>query len=189
VDARLVPVNAFVGLTHGQDDLTSPALLQIGFRLSTLELPLSVTGGPAPGKTVMDAVAWHANESVALVVEAKSGANVEVDQAHRYHHIDPADLVRIGRMTMTAERPISVQVVYVVMAQHVTRISRGLDSLGYTATPIVGVENDARGATLTLHRRRGVVQAVIELPNDSTSRSRSAGTRRHPKAVAGRTIT
>jgi hypothetical protein len=76
VEARLRPVNAILGLlTPG--DVNPPALLLQGFVLGGLEVPIV---GP-DGRVDVDIVLFHPGSSHLVLVEVKSGANIE-DRPH-----------------------------------------------------------------------------------------------------------
>lgn len=132
MEDRLVPVNAFIGLTMGTSALTDAALATAGFRLAALELPLSANFGPSPGKFIADAVAWHSESGTFLLAEVKSGRNVKGDQCHRYHNVRAQDIVRAAAVDVPRQLSLSVVVVYVAGAEHVNDVLAQLGRLGYS---------------------------------------------------------
>ena len=97
VDARLLPLNAFIGLCT-PDHLWPSPLAELGYTIRGLEIPVTV----GDGRVVVDAVAFRETTRSFMAAEAKSGRNVNVDQAQAYGGIQPADLVRGSRVTDTS---------------------------------------------------------------------------------------
>lgn len=130
---RLLPLNAFIALTSTTAaGFAEPRLGRAGWRLVGLEIPLHASRGPSPGSVVADAVAWNSGNGSFLAVEAKSGRNVAADQCHRYHALDPHDLVRALKVDIKrGGPPPRVFVLYATLEQHADSIRFGVASLGY----------------------------------------------------------
>jgi hypothetical protein len=125
VEQRLRPINALIGLvTPG--DINPPALAQAGFQLAGLEVPVT---GPA-GTVTVDALLFHPASAHLLLCEVKSGANVEADQARRYAGVDVGAVVQAGHVTLPRRGPLTAEVVYVCICDHVDRVRRGLQVSG-----------------------------------------------------------
>ena len=120
MEPRLVPLNVAIGLTV-RGDLNAPVLSDAGYQLSGLEVPMQT---PA-GTVVIDAVIASGATGHILVCEAKSGANVEIEQARRYGQLDPIAIAQSSFITLQA-KPY-VEPVYVCLAQNTGRIVQGLE--------------------------------------------------------------
>lgn len=129
---RLLPLNAFIALTSTTAGFIRPILGQAGWRLVGLEIPLQANRGPSPGSVVADAVAWNDADRSFLVVEAKSGRSVAADQCHRYHALDPSDLVRALKVDIKRGGPAPRGfVLYSTLASNADSIRYGIETLGY----------------------------------------------------------
>jgi hypothetical protein len=126
VDARLIPVNAFIALTSSRSTSWPNPLYEVGYRLEGLEVPVSAGGG----RIEIDAVAFNPATNWFLNAEGKSGNNIEDEQARRYGQVDPADLVRLTGVTITKSGDLSAAVLYVCLEESVDRIRVGLASAG-----------------------------------------------------------
>lgn len=121
MEDRLRPINAVLGLvTPG--DINSPALLDAGFRLVGLEVPIV---GPQ-GRVVVDIVLFHDATLHLLLVEAKSGANIEISQAERYAGLDATAVVQATGVSIPQRGTVTFEVVYACRSVHLARILIGL---------------------------------------------------------------
>lgn len=121
MEARLRPVNAVLGLLMSGD--VNPArLAEAGFRLAGLEVPVVVPGR----KVVVDVVLFHPDAGHLVLIEAKSGGNIEADQAHRYAALDAQAVVLATGVSVPRRGDLSVEVAYACLAEHTERITRGL---------------------------------------------------------------
>lgn len=135
-----MPTNAVLDLALA-DGLNPAPLAAAGWQVVCLEVPVLTE----LGTVVCDVVLFNADIGHLLVVEAKSGANIEPDQARKLAAIDPQVLINAGGVTVPqAVRP-SCEVLFACLARHATRITQGLAAAGLS-TPVLAV--DANGAHL-----------------------------------------
>lgn len=138
MDSRLIPVNAFVALTSRSTAAFPNALGAAGYQLEGLEVPVRTEDGVV----VVDAVAFHPGLNRLLVVEAKSGKNIEVNQAKKYGKIEPDHLVRDAGITVVNERPpLTVVPCYICMDDTSDGIAFGLSEAGCDY-PMIVVADD-----------------------------------------------
>ena len=122
MEARLRPINAVLGLVQAPHDINPAALLEAGFTLEGLEIPV-VTD---LGNVVIDVLLFHAPAGLLVLVESKSGANIEDEQAKRYAAATPRAVVRASQVTLPFRVQPSKIVVYASLAEHHDRIRLGL---------------------------------------------------------------
>jgi hypothetical protein len=135
LERRLVPINAFIGLCEPSPPW--PAVLaNAKFRLAALEIPV----GTEAGTVTLDGVAHSRATDELLVVECKSGANVEEDQAQKLAKLQPTSLVRSAAISLATRAEPQVEVMYLCLDEYAARILKGLDRIGW------------RGPVLTLSR-------------------------------------
>ena len=118
MDTRLIPLNAFIALVSPSCTSWPNPLHSAGYRLEALELPLDAAGG----RVVADAVAFSPGMNRSLVVETKSGRNVRPDQARRDGQVDGRQLVRHTGVTVARDDGVTVEPLYVCLADNVDRI-------------------------------------------------------------------
>ena len=118
MDARLIPLNAFIALVSPAGTSWPNPLHGAGYRLEALELPLDAAGG----RVAADAVAFSPDMNRFLVVETKSGRNVRPEQARRYGQVDAHQLVRHTGVTVARDDEVTVEPLYVCLADNVDRI-------------------------------------------------------------------
>ena len=145
MDARLIPLNAVIGLTSPPSSSWPNPLHEAGYSLVALELPLST----AEGRGVADAVLFAEDTNTFLVVESKSGQNVEPDQARRYSLADPRQLVRNTGVRVAQDESLRVKVLYACLSDNVIRILHGLQLAG-CAYPVIAVSDQQ----VTLHNEQ-----------------------------------
>jgi hypothetical protein len=102
-------------------------LAEAGFRLAALEVPVR-TG---LGTVTLDGVADAHETNDLLVVECKSGANIEVDQARKLGELDAVSVVQSASITLSQPTRPRVEVLYLCLAEHVDRIVFGLKQSGW----------------------------------------------------------
>jgi len=153
VESRLIPVNAFIALASPPATTWPSALYDVGFRVEGLEIPIGAGGG----RIVIDCVAFDPATNRFLSAEAKSGSNVEVEQAQRYGEADPRDLVRIIGVSIKNPGELAAETVYVCLAESVDRIVLGLEK-GGCQYPVLEVGADS----VELHRRQFASDKVSE---------------------------
>lgn len=134
MERRLVPVNALIAMCTPGDVYPSP-FADAGYRLAGIEVPVATDGR----SVVIDAVLFRADRNIILAGEAKSGANVESEQAHRYDSLDADSVVTAAAITIPTAGPREVQPVYVCLAASVDRIRKGLDDAD-VEVPIVAID-------------------------------------------------
>lgn len=131
-----MPVNALIALcTPG--DLYPSTIADAGYDLAAVEVPVAASSG----KLVIDVVAFRSAKNLFLTGEAKSGANVEKDQARRYAQIDSDQLVVAANVTVRVAGDRHLQPVYVCIAENLDRIMRGLQEADL-ACPVLAVASD-----------------------------------------------
>ncbi|MFJ2476353.1 hypothetical protein ACIOWI_25810 [Streptomyces sp. NPDC087659] len=121
---RLMPINALLGLCTPYDVNPSP-LSAAGFRWVGLEVPLRCGDG---GKVVADAVLVHDAAAHLVICEAKSGNNIEVEQAHRYSKITPQTVVHAVSLTLPRAVEPSIEVLYLGLDAYSDRMTLSLES-------------------------------------------------------------
>ncbi len=134
MEERLQPINALLGLTVG-NGLDRAPFRDAGFRVAGLEVPVTTVRG----KTVIDLVLFDPESSLLVACEAKSGRNVEKDQAEKYASLDATAVVQASQVTLTRRVRPRVIACYACMAQHLTTVRYGLNTLGLKF-PIVAVD-------------------------------------------------
>jgi hypothetical protein len=125
VEARLIPVNATVGLVT-QGDLNRAVLAEVGFRAAGLEIPCTTS----EGNVVVDLVLAHRDGAHLIACEAKCGSNVEVDQARRYQALDARTVVRSAFVTLRQRVDPRLEVIYVALAENRDRMLLSLHEAG-----------------------------------------------------------
>ncbi len=137
MDARLIPLNAFIGLVSPAASSWPNPLCTAGYGLVALELPLDASGE----RVVADAVAFNDDTNQFLVVEAKSGRNIRAEQAKKYSLADARQLVRHTDVTVGGEDKLAIAPLYVCLAENVDRIQQGLEAAG-CEYPVLAVGQD-----------------------------------------------
>jgi hypothetical protein len=140
MERRLMPVNAVLDLALA-DGLNPAPLAAAGWRVVCLETPVVTQ----PGTVVCDVVLFNADIGHLLVVEAKSGANIEEVQARKLAVIDPLVLVSAGGITVPRAVRLRSEAMFVCLAEHADRITLGVAEAGL-AMPVLAV--DAAGTRL-----------------------------------------
>lgn len=139
MEERLLPINALLSLLL-LNDVTPPVLADAGFRLAGLEIPAVGAGGAV----TIDCLLFHADTNHLVLVEAKSGPNIEVEQAVKYGQLPAPAVVQSAYVTLTVRTQPTVETVYLCLAEHLERVRLGLANAGLTY-PIVAV-SDSRVA-------------------------------------------
>ena len=138
VDARLIPLNAFIGLVSPAGSSWPNPLHKAGYELVALELPLDASGE----RVVADAVAFNDDTNRFLVVETKSGRNIRAEQAKRYGLADARQLVRHTDVTVGREDELAIAPLYVCLSENVDRIQQGLRVAGCDYTVLAVGEDE-----------------------------------------------
>lgn len=122
MESRLVPVNAVLDLSIA-DGLNPAPLAGAGWRVAALEVPVR----SASGTVVCDVVLFDVDTGHLLVVEAKSGANIEPDQGRKLASLPAGLLVVAGGITVPRAVPLRCEVLYVCLEEHAARITLGIE--------------------------------------------------------------
>jgi hypothetical protein len=139
VESRLVPVNAILDLALA-DGLNPAPLADAGWAVAALEVPVR-----ASGETVVcDVVLFNPQAGHLLVVEAKSGANVEPEQGRKLTALTPELLVIAGGITVPKPVPLHCEVLYACLADNADRIGLGADEAGLRVPVLAVSRSDAR---------------------------------------------
>lgn len=128
MERRLLPVNAVLDLALA-DGLNPAPFAEAGWQVVGLEVPVRVTGQVV----VCDVVLFNEATGRLLAVEAKSGANIEPDQARKLASVDPYDLILAGGITVPRPVTLRAEPLFVCLGEHSRRILRGLAAIGLTA--------------------------------------------------------
>lgn len=135
MEGRLIPVNAVLALL-ARDGGWFEDLADQGFRLHALELDIQST----PGVIRADVVAYRLDPDLMLLIEGKSGRNVEERQARGYSAADVAGIrARASLPNELVGRPsVAVSPLYVCLQEHREDIGRSLAALEIDA-PLLSV--------------------------------------------------
>ncbi len=126
MEPRLTPVNAFVSLCRSGDGWPS-VLEKAGYYLARLEVPVKVDGRDT---VVFDAVAVRGDGKFILAMEAKSGSNIEQEQACRLTKVEAASVIRSGAIAVRSEvRPV-LDVCFFGLWEKGERLKKGLHQEG-----------------------------------------------------------
>jgi hypothetical protein len=136
VEERLIPLNPVLDLAtpHG---INRPILAEAGYQVAGLEVPCVTSAG----NVVIDVVLAHAQRSHLIACEAKSGSNVEEDQARRYGALEARTVVSGAFVTLHERVDPHVEVMYAALADHAARVALGLSRAG-TPFPVLLVHPD-----------------------------------------------
>ena len=137
MDARLIPLNAFIGLVSPPGTSWPNPLHAAGYELVALELPVDADGE----RVVADAVAFNDATNRFLVVETKSGRNIRDEQARKYGLADARQLVRHTDVTVGREDMLAIEPLYVCLSENVDRILQGLGAAGCDY-PVLAVDEN-----------------------------------------------
>ncbi|WP_430787630.1 hypothetical protein [Actinoplanes sp. G11-F43] len=125
MESRLLPVNGLVGLVTA-GDVNRAVLAEAGFRIAGLEVPAAAHGR----KVVIDVLLFNEVTNHLVLVESKSGANIEEGQARTYRDLPPAAAVQAGYVTVRSRSQPTAETLYVCLAEHAGRIRLGLKAAG-----------------------------------------------------------
>lgn len=135
LEKRLIPVNAVLALV-ARDGGWFEDLADQGFRLHALELDVQST----PGVVRADVVLYRLDPDLILLVEGKSGSNVEKRQAQGYAAAETAGIrARADLPNELVGRPsVAVSPLYVCLQEHRQDIAGSLAALDLEA-PVLSV--------------------------------------------------
>jgi hypothetical protein len=130
VDERLIPINGLLALLRGEGGW--PRLLgDQGFRRHLLEVPLSTRLGDLRA----DAVIYRCDPNLILLCEAKSGRNLDEEQAHKYVAADLTALRRVGVVPhqLRGAQDVAVHPLFVGRQEHQADLEASLRRLRIAA--------------------------------------------------------
>lgn len=130
MDERLIPVNGLIALLRGEGGW--PRLLgEQGLRRHQLEVPVSTPSGDFRA----DALLYRREPNLILLVEAKSGSNIDRAQAEKYLAADVAWLRRTGAIppSLRASPDLAVHALFVGREEHRAALEAGLRHLDMEA--------------------------------------------------------
>jgi hypothetical protein len=154
VEPRLVPVNAVLDLALA-DGLNPAPLANAGWAVAALEVPVRVAGGPV----VCDVVLFNPGAGHLLVVEAKSGANLEPQQGRRLTALTPELLIVAGGITVLNPVPLKCEVLYACLADYSDRIALGANEASLHVPILAVSRHDA--ALLQAERASTLLSAAL----------------------------
>jgi hypothetical protein len=160
VERRLLPVNAVLDLALA-DGLNPAPLADAGWAIAGLEVPVVTSAGTV----VCDVVLFNDATGHLLAVEAKSGANVEPDQARKLVVIDPQDLIVAGGITVPQPVTLRCEPLFVCLSEHAERIVLGISASGLDA-PILAV-NEREARLVNVSSASPDLAAVLSEPSRS----------------------
>lgn len=132
MDRRLIPINAWIALMRGDAGWPRP-LGEQGLIPAWFEVPISTT----ESTVTVDGVAFSSD--LAIVAEAKSGANVDVEQARKYGAMSLQNLRRIVSPNPPLKPDAKLEVMYVCLEENESRVAKGLETAGIDcATLVIG---------------------------------------------------
>lgn len=126
-------MNTLIALCTPGDVYPSP-LADAGYQLNGIEVPV-VSG---EGTVVIDVVLFRGDRNIVLAGEAKSGANVDEEQARRYGELDSDDVVIAAAITIPQAGDRHLQPLYVCLAENRARILQGLKEAGLACPILAG---------------------------------------------------
>lgn len=98
------------------------------------------------GTVVCDVVLFNYLTGHLLVVEAKSGANIEPDQARKLAALDPQALIIGGGITVPRPVPLRSEAMFACLTRNAAHISQGI-AVAELTVPVLAI--DEQGAALT----------------------------------------
>lgn len=144
MEERLIPLNAVLDLATPNG--TSRAVFAgAGYEVAGLEVPCVTR----VGTVVIDVVLAHPTTGHLIACEAKSGANVEEDQARRYRALEARTVVSGAFVTLRERVEPTLDVLYIALAASADRIALGLNQAG------------ASFAVLAIHPDKLVLESSI----------------------------
>ena len=155
MESRLVPVNAILDLALA-DGLNPAPLADAGWAVAALEVPVRVGGETV----VCDVVQFNPQAGHLLVVEAKSGANLEPEQGRKLIALTPELLVIAGGITVPKPVPLHCEVLYACLADNADRICLGADEAGLHVPVLISRQQIGRQAPAASDGRSAAVSRV-----------------------------
>jgi hypothetical protein len=149
VDKRLVPLNGLIALLSKSDDKWPKFLRDQGWQRHQFEVKVA----SSLGNFRADGVIFRLDPNVILLCEAKSGRNIDEDQARKYLVTTLEDLRRVGAVaTPLRGKEAAVWTLFVGIEEERLSLERGLTELGVI------------GPLLTIGRDRVRLSGTSEVP-------------------------
>ena len=133
VEPRLVPLNALIGLCSDPGMLYPTTLADSGYQLLGIEVPVN----RGDGGVVVDAVMFQSERNMALAGEAKSGSNIDEDQALRYKNLDVDSVIQAASITVRHQGDRHLQPLYCCSSDGASGVLNGLDVAGLSFPVLV----------------------------------------------------
>ena len=160
MDKRLVPLNGLIALLSNSDDKWPKLLREQGWERHQFE----VTVASALGNFRADAVIFRLDPNVILLCEAKSGRNLEEEQAKKYLAATLDDLRRVGAIPQPLRgKDAEVRTLFVGTEEERASLEHGLTVLGMT------------GPLLTVSRERVRLTGTGDIPGVDSFDERHQG--------------
>ena len=126
-----MPVNALIALCHSGGSY--PEILgSSGYYVAGIEVPVQT----ADGTVVIDVVMFQPERNVILAGEAKSGANVDDEQARRYGGLRADAVIQAASINVRSSNDRRIQSLYCCPSEKVGRVMQGLQAAGL-ACPVL----------------------------------------------------
>lgn len=119
----MIPLNTLVALCIGPS-LHPSILFDNGYRLEGIEVPVAWRDD----KVVVDVVMFQSERNMALAGEAKSGANIDEDQARRYKRLDVDAVIQSASISIKTPGAKSIQPLYCCPSDNADRVLMGLEA-------------------------------------------------------------
>lgn len=131
-----MPLNTLVAMCTPGDVYPAP-LADARYHLAGKEY----RSAAGDGKVVIDAVLFRPDRNIVLAGEAKSGANVDEDQARGHGLLRSDDVIVAAAITIREAGGRWLQALYVCLGEHLDRVLQGLGEAGL-ACPVLAVYDD-----------------------------------------------
>ncbi len=118
----MIPLNVLVALCIGPRMLYPTPLFDSGYRLEGIEVPVSGDDD----KVVVDVVMFRSERNAILAGEAKSGSNVDEDQARRYKRLNVDAVIQSASISIKTLGAKGVQPLYCCPSDKADRVLMGL---------------------------------------------------------------
>lgn len=151
MERRLLPVNALIALCNS-GHLYPDTLKRSGYYVAGIEVPVVTDDGTV----VIDVVMFQPERNVILAGEAKSGANVDIEQARRYGQLRADAVIQAASINVRTHGELRIQPLYCCPAENVVRVMHGLQVAG-VQFPVL-----AFGSESIEHRGAPFLDLVIE---------------------------
>lgn len=136
MESRLVPLNALIGLCSDPGMLYPTTLSDSGYKLRGLETPVTRESETV----VVDAVMFQPERNMVLAGEAKSGSNIDEDQALRYKRLEVDAVIRSASITLERAGDRHIQPVYCCPSDNASGVLKGLEAAGLSC-PVLAFDD------------------------------------------------